>query len=556
MTTNLSHLKGPTDLLLLNSTIGDLFEQSVEKYSDREAAIFIEQDKRYTYAQLNVEINKLAAGLLKIGLIKGDRLGIWSPNRSEWLITQFATAKTGIILVNINPAFRQNELEYALNKVEAKAIIIAAKFKSSNYIEMMQKLVPETLDAKDRVFVSSKIPSLKYIIRLGDEKTSGMFNFDEVTGFHNANLQDKIDKISQSLSPNDAINVQFTSGTTGTPKGATLSHYNIVNNANFVTQTLKLDEHDILCLPVPLYHCFGMVMGSLGCLIRGAKLVFPSEAFEPFSALEAIEKEKCTALYAVPTMFVTMFSDPSFKHRDFSNLRTGIMAGALCPIEIMNKAVSDMNLAQLTICYGMTETSPVSFQTHVDTPIDKRVTTVGKIHPHLEVKLVDENGTTTHMGTKGELCTRGYSVMIGYWADETATNNTIDEDGWLHTGDIATFDEQGYCIIVGRIKDMIIRGGENISPREIEDFLFEHDDIINVQIFGIDSTQYGEEVCAFITLADGRKLSTEEVKKHCKDKIAHYKIPRHIRFVDEMPMTVTGKPQKFKMKEMMESELR
>ncbi len=362
-----------------------------------------------------------------------------------------------------------------------------------------------------------------------------------------------IKTIAASLDPDDAINIQFTSGTTGTPKGATLSHYNILNNANFVTKTIDFDETDILCIPVPLYHCFGMVIGSLGCVIRGASMIFPSESFEPLACLKAVENEDCTAIYGVPTMFVAMFSDPSFDQRDYSSLRTGIMAGALCPIEVMNKAVGKMNLKQLTICYGMTETSPVSFQTHIDTPLDKRVSTVGLVHPHLEVKIIGENGKLTSIGKKGELCTRGYSVMLGYWDDDDATNKVIKADGWLHTGDLAIIDNDGYGNIVGRIKDMIIRGGENIYPKEVEDYLFKHNDIINVQVFGIHSDRLGEEVCAFITLKDGVKLSKDAVVEFCKGQIAHYKIPKYIKFVDEMPMTVTGKPQKFIMRQIMEN---
>ncbi|NRA87955.1 MAG: AMP-binding protein [Rhizobiales bacterium] len=552
---NISYLKGSQKEPLIYTTIGKIFSKTVEKFGPREAAIFVDQNMRLTYYDLDREVDRLAGGLLSLGLKTGDRVGIWSPNRYEWLVTQFATAKIGLILVNINPAYRLTELEYALNKVECKALILAPQFKSSNYIEMIQTLIPELEQSESTKFTSAKIPSLNYIISMGDSVNKGILGFDQVCKMAAPAHKIMINKIANRLDPDDAINIQFTSGTTGTPKGATLSHYNILNNANFVTQTMQFSENDILCIPVPLYHCFGMVMGTLGCVVRGSKMVFPSEAFDATSCLNAIEQEKCTALYGVPTMFVSLFSDASFKTRDYSSLRTGIMAGALCPIEVMNRAVNEMNLAQITICYGMTETSPVSFQTHVNTPLDKRVSTVGLVHPQLEVKVIDEAGKTVAIGEKGELCTRGYSVMLGYWGDTETTNSAIDASRWMHTGDLAVFDKQNYCTIVGRIKDMIIRGGENIYPKEIEDFLFKHDAIINVQIFGVHSDQYGEEVCAFITSKDGSVLKQEDVKAFCKGQIAHYKIPKYIKFVNEMPMTVTGKPQKFVMKDMMEKEL-
>lgn len=553
--TGLSYLKGDQSQPLLVTTIGRAFAKTVAEFGAKEAAVFVEQKKRFTYNELDIEVDRLAGGLLSLGLKVGDRIGIWSPNRYEWLATQFATAKIGLILVNINPAYRLNELEYALNKVECKALILAPQFKSSNYVDMLNTIIPELKTAKNNQFDAAKIPSLKFLISMGSQIHSGMFSYEQVVNMATPAHKSQIKTIEASLNPNDAINIQFTSGTTGTPKGATLSHYNIVNNADAVTQTIQFTAADTLCIPIPLYHCFGMVMGTLGCVVRGAKMVFPSESFDPQACLNALADEKCTALYGVPTMFVSMFAEPDFEAKDYSSLRTGVMAGALCPIEVMNKAVNKMNMKQLTICYGMTETSPVSLQTHVDCTLEKRVSTVGLILPHLEVKTIDEQGEITPIGVKGELCTRGYSVMLGYWGDDETTNQSIDNNGWMHTGDIAVIDEQGYGTIVGRIKDMIIRGGENIYPREIEDFLFKHEAIINAQIFGIHSDKYGEEVCAFITVKDGDTLTEDDVKDYCKNQIAHYKIPKYVKFVSEMPMTVTGKPQKFIMKKLMEDAL-
>jgi len=550
-----SYVKGTQKDPLIYTTIGKVFAATVAKFGSRESAVFIAQNKRFSYYDLDREVDRLAGGWLSLGLKTGDRLGIWSPNRYEWLITQFATAKIGIILVNLNPAYRLNELEYALNKVQCKALLLAPAFKSSNYLEMIETLVPELACATNYKIEAKRVPSLQHIICMGESQHNGIYRFEQICNMAGPAHKMMIAEIEKKLDPDDPINIQFTSGTTGTPKGATLSHYNILNNANFVTQAMNFSEDDVLCLPVPLYHCFGMVMGTLGCVMRAAKMVFPSEVFSPESCLDALDNERCTALYGVPTMFVSMFSQADFKDRDYSHLRTGIMAGALCPIEVMKQAINDLNMSQITICYGMTETSPVSFQTHVDTPLDKRVATVGLIHPHLEVKIINSTGEKVIIGEKGELCTRGYSVMLGYWGDRETTNNTIDTKGWMHTGDLAVLDREGYCTIVGRIKDMIIRGGENIYPKEIEDFIVKHAAIANVQIFGITSEKYGEEVCAFIILNDQCHLSADALKEYCKGQISGYKIPKYIEFIEEMPMTVTGKPQKFVMKKMMQEIL-
>lgn len=550
-----SHVRGDESAPLLKSTIPDLLMQAVEKFGSKDAAYFAEPDKNLTYDDLAKAVDALATGLLNLGLVKGDRIGIWSPNRLEWLLTQFATARIGLIMVNINPAYRLSELEYALNKVECRALITAANFKSSNYVEMIQTLAPELEACEPGALNSAKLPHLKYVIRMGDDKTAGTYNFEEVVAQNDTVDKEKLDAITETLAPDDPINIQFTSGTTGSPKGATLTHANIVNNANFVTAALKMTDADRLCIPVPLYHCFGMVMGTLGCVTKGASMVFPSEAFEPATTLEITAREKCTALYGVPTMFVAMLQDSGFSRHDFSSLRTGIMAGAPCPIEVMKKVISEMNMTDVTIAYGMTETSPVSFQSSVDDSLERRVTTVGRIHPHVEVKIVDEEGEIVDVGVQGELCTRGYSVMLGYWGDEERTKESIVDGGWMRTGDLAVLDDDGYCNIVGRVKDMIIRGGENIYPREIEEFLYKNSKIQEVQVFGVPSQRLGEEVGAWIVLHPGHTCSEDDVRDYCQGQIAHYKIPKYVRFKDTLPMTVTGKPQKFLMRDAMVEEL-
>ncbi|MGD9914775.1 MAG: AMP-binding protein, partial [Rhizobiaceae bacterium] len=452
------------------------------------------------------------------------------------------------------PAYRLSELEYALNKDGCKALVTAASFKSTDYIGMIRQQAPEIDTSEPGRLDAARLPSLKIVVRMGEEQSSGMFSFDAVSEMGGPAQIMRLDAISRELDPDDAINIQFTSGTTGSPKGATLTHYNIANNAAFTARAMNLTETDRLCIPVPLYHCFGMVLGTLACAATGAAMIFPSESFDAGATLKTVAEERCTALYGVPTMFVSMLDHPDFKKHSYATLRTGVMAGAPCPIEIMRRVIKDMNMAQVTIGYGMTETSPLSFQSGTDDALEDRVSTVGRIHPHVEVKIVDEEGRTTDIGKQGELCTRGYSVMRGYWNDEARTKESI-QDGWMKTGDLATIDERGYCRITGRVKDMVIRGGENIFPAEVEEYLYRHPSVSEVQVFGVPDPTYGEEVCAWIVLQPGRKATEEEIKAFCKGQIAHYKIPRYVRFKDALPMTVTGKAQKFLMRDMMVKEL-
>ncbi|SIT49656.1 putative acyl-CoA synthetase YngI [Paraburkholderia piptadeniae] len=551
----LSYVRGSTDVPLSESTVGQFLVDTARRFPERPAVVFREQQIRWNWTEFLQEVDTLAAGLLDLGIEKGDRVGIWSPNRIEWLMTQFATARIGAVLVNINPAYRLAELEYALNKVGCKAIISAEKFKSSMYLQMLQELAPELATATPGDLHAARLPDLRIVIRMCDAETPGMLTFSDVIERGRIAYDPaKLDAIGATLDANDPINIQFTSGTTGNPKGATLTHRNVVNNARYIAMAMRLTEKDSLCIPVPLYHCFGMVLAVLACVSVGAAMVFPGEAFEPGATLAAVAEEKCTALHGVPTMFIAELDHPDFATFDLSRLRTGIMAGSPCPIETMKRVVSQMHLAEITIAYGMTETSPVSFQSSTTDPLDKRTTTVGRIQPHLEVKVVDALGNIVPVGETGELCTRGYSVMKGYWGDEAKTRESV-VDGWMHTGDLATLDAEGYCNIVGRLKDMLIRGGENIYPREIEEFLFRHPKIQSAQVFGVPDAKYGEEVCAWIVLRAGEHLTAEEVQEFCRGQIAHYKIPKYIRFVDELPMTVTGKVQKFVMRERMISEL-
>ncbi len=551
----LAKVAGDRSPPLLTETVDALFRDAAARYADREAAVFSAQQRRFTWRDLDATVAALAGGLLKLGFEPGDRLGIWSPNRWEWLVTQFATARIGVILVTINPAYRLSELEYALRKVGCKGLVTAAAFKSSDYIAMLNELMPELAAAAPGRLQLSRFPRLEVLIRMGEEGTPGMLAFERVLGLGGPAEQGRAAELSATLRPEDAINIQFTSGTTGAPKGATLTHLNIVNNANFVTAAMRLGPEDRLCIPVPLYHCFGMVMGTMGCVSKGATMVFPAEGFDPGATLTAVAAERCTALYGVPTMFVAMLDHPSFAGLDLSSLRTGIMAGAPCPIEVMKKVVSLMHMAEVTIAYGMTETSPVSFQSAVDDPLEKRVATVGRVHPHVEVKVIDTGGAVVSVGQPGELCTRGYSVMQGYWEDAERTADAIDAEGWMHTGDLATIDAEGYGNIVGRVKDMVIRGGENVYPREVEEFLYRHPRIKEVQVFGVPDRKYGEELCAWIVLLPGENITENDVKAFCAGQIAHYKVPRYVRFRDSLPMTVTGKPQKYLMREAMVAEL-
>jgi fatty-acyl-CoA synthase len=551
-----SYVHGASTVPLKYQTIGDGFDEAMAKHGDREALVVRHQNIRWTYAELKREVDAVAAGLIALGLEKGERIGIWSPNNAEWAVTQFATAKAGLILVNINPAYRVTELEYALNKVGCKALITAARFKSSDYLAMLRNLAPEIDAATPGALQAQKLPELRLVVRLGEAKTAGMLNFADIAAAATDAARQRVEALKAELQPDDPINIQFTSGTTGFPKGATLTHANILNNGYFVAAAQRFTEADRLCIPVPLYHCFGMVMGNLGCVTHGACMVYPDEAFEPTAVLSAVQEEKCTALYGVPTMFIAELDHPDFATYDLSSLRTGVMAGSPCPIEVMKRVVDKMNMSEVTIAYGMTETSPVSFQTTPDDPLERRVATVGRIMPHVEVKVVDEHGRVAKPGEKGELCTRGYSVMRGYWNDAEKTAEAIDAGGWMHTGDLATIDAEGYCNIVGRVKDMVIRGGENVYPREIEEFLYRHDAVQDVQVFGVPDAKYGEELCAWVKLRPGAQATEEEIKSFCKGQIAHYKVPRYVRFVDDFPMTVTGKMQKFAMRERMVEELK
>jgi len=548
---DLSYVSGVGTQPLLGETIGACFDRTVDRFGEREALVVRHQNIRWSYRELQRRTNNLAVSLRRLGLNPGERIGIWSQNNAEWLLAQLATAKAGLILVNINPAYRSIEVQYALNKVQCRALIVSPYFKSSNYLEMLQELAPELAHCKPGKLASAALPSLSLVIRLGEERTPGMLNFDALLSDARATELARLESVGATLQFDDPINIQFTSGTTGQPKGATLTHHNILNNGYFVGAAMQFSEVDRLCIPVPLYHCFGMVLGNLVCITHGATMVYPDESFSAESVLSTIEAERCTALHGVPTMFIAMLEHPRFAQCDLSSLRTGMMAGAPCPVELMQKVIDRMHMRQVTIGYGMTETSPISFQSSMDDSLEHRVSTVGRVLPHLEVKIVDEEGGIVPHGVTGELLTRGYSVMRGYWDDELRTRESIDAAGWMHSGDLATLDAEGYCRIVGRSKDMIIRGGENIYPREVEEFLYRHPKIQDVQCVGVPDAKYGEELCACIILRPGTKSSAEEIREFCRGQIAHYKVPRYVKFVDSFPMTVTGKVQKFLLRQQM-----
>ena len=537
-----SYVHGASTQPLIGDTIGRYFDAVCAKNGGREALIVRHQGVRLTYGELKGQVDALACGFLRLGLCPGDRIGLWSQNNVEWVLTQLAAAKAGLILVNLNPAYRRRELEYAVRKAGCRALILSPRFKSSCYLDILASVI-------------SELPGLQWSIRLGEERTHGMLNLGDLMGRPTLEELGALEAIGAALQFDAATNIQFTSGTTGSPKGATLSHHNILNNGFFIGEALKLTAADRVCIPVPLYHCFGMVLGNLACLTHAAAMVYPAEAFDPLACLQAVAAERCTALYGVPTMFIAMLDHPGFGAHDLVTLRTGIMAGSPCPVEVMKRVIEVMHMKEVTIAYGMTETSPVSFQSGTDDPLERRVSTVGRIHPHCEVKIVDAEGRIVPRGTAGELCTRGYSVMLGYWDDPVLTAEVLDSNGWMHTGDVAVLDEQGYCNIVGRIKDMVIRGGENIYPREIEEFLYQHPDVRDVQVVGVPDRKYGEELCAWIILREGGVLDEQSVRAFCQGQIAHFKIPRYIRFVQEFPLTVTGKVQKYLIRERMKQEL-
>jgi fatty-acyl-CoA synthase len=553
-TGEMSYVSGTSLVPLLGETIGEALARAARVAGERPALVSRHQNRRFNYGELDAEVNRIASGLLALGVAAGDRIGIWSPNNAEWLLTQYAAARAGIILVTINPAYRINELEYALNLSGCAAIVLARSFKTSDYEAMLRALIPDLADPEGRV-ESARLPYLRRAILIGDEIVAGFLPFAAVAQKATAASDLALATVAAGLQFDDPINIQFTSGTTGFPKGATLTHHNILNNGFFVGEAIHLGPEDRICAPVPLYHCFGMVMANLAALTHHACVIYPSAGFEPLAALETVSEERCTALYGVPTMFIAELDHPEFARFDLSTLRTGIMAGSPCPIAVMRRVMEKMNMREITIAYGMTETSPVSFQSAVDDPVEKRVATVGRIQPHLEVKIIDTEGRVVPRGTPGELCTRGYSVMRGYWNDPEKTSEAIDAAGWMHTGDLATIDAEGYCAIVGRIKDLVIRGGENIYPREVEEFLYRHPKVQAVQVVGLPDPKYGEELCAWVRLNDGETATEEEIREFCRGQIAHQKIPRYIRFVDEFPMTVTGKIQKFIIREKMISDL-
>jgi fatty-acyl-CoA synthase len=531
-----SHAAGPTDVPLLEDTIGGNLERTVASFPDREALVACHQRLRYTYAELDAAVDEVARGLIAVGLERGDRLGIWSPNCAEWVLVQFATAKLGVILVNVNPAYQTSELSFALRQSGCRALVAAPEFKGSDFVAMVEEVAPSAPDLERTIFLGSDG---------WDELLAGAADVDA----------GRLREASDALECTDPINIQYTSGTTGAPKGATLSHRNILNNGSFVGRGCRYTEADRVCIPVPFYHCFGMVMGNLGCTTHGACMVIPGAAFEPGAVLDAVETERCTSLYGVPTMFIAELGHARFDERDLSSLRTGIMAGAPCPVHVMREVIARMNMSEVTICYGMTETSPVSTQTSPDDDVERRVSTVGRVHPHVEIKVVDDDSATVPCGRTGELCTRGYSVMTGYWDDPERTAEAIDADGWMHTGDLATIDELGYAKIVGRSKDMVIRWGENVYPREIEEFLYGHPAIADVQVIGVPDERLGEELMAWVVVRTGSALDDEGLREYCRGRIARYKVPRYVKFVDGFPMTVTGKVQKYKMREQAIQEL-
>ena len=551
----MSWVRGADAPPLMEVTIGEALDQAAARWGDRLALVSVHQGVRWTWRELADRADALAAKLIGLGLQSGDRIGIWSPNCAEWTLTQFAAAKAGLILVTINPAYRRSEVEYTLNKVGVKALVAAESFKTSDYVAMIEDLAPEAAACAPGALSARRLPHLKALIKIGGAPRRGWIGFDDLAPPFDADAASEMAKIALELKSIDAINIQFTSGTTGAPKGATLSHRNILNNALFAGAAQRLGPNDRICAPVPLYHCFGMVMANLVCVVHGAAMIYPAAAFDPVATLEAVTAERCTSLYGVPTMFIAVLDALKAGGFDVSCLRTGVMAGAPCPVEVMKDVINLLNMKEVPIAYGMTETSPISFQTAPDDSLERRVSTIGRVQPHLEVKIVDAEGAVTPRGVAGEVCTRGYSVMLGYWDDAERTAEAIDAEGWMHTGDVGTIDAASYGNIVGRIKDMVIRGGENLYPREIEEFLYSHPKIADVQVVGLPDARYGEELCAWIRLQPGARADEAEIRAFCDGQIARAKIPRYVRFVDEFPMTVTGKVQKFLIRQAMIEEL-
>ncbi|MFO1401390.1 MAG: AMP-binding protein [Steroidobacteraceae bacterium] len=553
--THTSFVCGATDQTLLHLTLDGALRAAVAAGPERTALIARHQGVRLSYAELDAAVEAVAAGLIRHGLQPGDRLGIWSPNNAEWVVTMFAAARAGLVLVNLNPAYRITEIEGALRQSGCRALLIVPAFRGSDYTAILRTLMPELDGAAPGALHSARLPELRLLVQIGADAIPGFMRYAELTRPASAAERAALAELGHGLDPDAPFNIQFTSGTTGTPKGATLSHFSLVNNGFFVGERMRFTPADVVCIPVPLFHCFGMVLGVLAAVTHGACSVLSGDYFEPGSVLEAVAAERCTALYGVPTMFIAVLGDPRFAATDVRSLRTGIMAGAPCPVAVMRRVVDELHMPEVTICYGMTETSPVSFQSFTDDPLEQRVGSVGRVHPHLQVKLVDADGIVVPRGAPGELCTRGYSVMRGYWGDEERTRAVLDAAGWMHTGDLAEIDAEGYCRIVGRVKDMIIRGGENISPREIEEYLYRHPAVLDVAVVGIPDERFGEEVCACILLKAGASATAEGIRDFCREQIAHYKIPRHVRFLREFPLTVTGKIQKYLLREQMRREL-
>ena len=550
-----SYEHGVSEIPLMGLTVGDLLKRTAAAFPDNEALIVPYQDVRWSYSELDAQTDRLAAGLIALGLKPGERIGVWAPNMAEWVVLQFATAKAGLILVNINPAYRLSELEFALRQVEVSALAFVPSFKSSDYVAMISELIPEMAGSTPGSLKSESIPSLRWLIALGDDPVPGALRYADVMDKADETSREGLAELAPRLQFDDPINIQFTSGTTGRPKAAALTHHNIVNNAYFTGLQMRLTDADRMCIPVPMYHCFGMVLGTLCCVAHGAAMVFASAGFDAAAAMDVTETERCSVFHSVPTMFIAVLDSPGFVGRDLSCLRTGIIAGAPCPAELMKRIMGEMHMSQITIAYGMTETGPVSTQTSVDDPVHRRIETVGRVLPHTEIKIVDGDGRIAQRGTPGELLTRGYCVMPKYWNDPEKTAKAIDEARWISSGDIAVVDDEGFFQIVGRSKDMLIRGGENIFPREIEDFLYTHPAIEQVEVIGAPDEKYGEEVCAWIKMREGQTATAEEIRDFCKGQIAHFKIPHYVKFVDEFPMTITGKVQKFVMRKMMAEEL-